>query len=126
VAGDETTVVAGGDVEYIDQGDKWLVIDNRGSVQKRRTLPKSIRDIGVAPTVRASLEQDAEDAAARDEALANADPLVYVPPAESDEDKAAREKAETEAIAKADEQRTAPPEEPEPTPAPKQAPAKKD
>lgn len=102
---DTDTADEGGGVEYIDQGDKWLVIDNRGSVQRRKTVPKSIRDIGVAPTVRADLEAQYEAAKERDEALANEDPLVTVPPAESDEDREKREKEETEALARADEQR---------------------
>lgn len=102
-----TTVTAedGGTVEYIDQGDKWLIIDNRGPVQRRRTVPKSIRDIGVAPSVRTSLEEEFKTAKERDEELANVDPLVYVPPAETDEDREAREQAEVEALAAADEQR---------------------
>jgi len=108
-----TTVTAeeGGEVTYIDQGDRWLVIDNRGAVQKRKTLPKSVRDIGVAPTVRTALEEEFQAAAERDEEAANVDPLVFVPPAESDEDKAAREQAATEALAAADEQRTGAAEE---------------
>jgi hypothetical protein len=100
----------GEEVEFIDLGDRTLVIDNRGAVQRRDIIPKSSRDIGVSAAVRQELEERIEaDVSAAKEA-AEADPKVNLPPVESDEDIAKREKAAAEAIAKADEAAAAPPE----------------
>lgn len=99
------------DVVYIDEGDRWLKIDNTGPVQRREYLPKSARDIGVATSLRQELEARIESEVtgpAKDAAAAAKNPAATrLPPAESDEDRAKREKAAAEAIAKADEQQAA-------------------
>ena len=94
-------------ITYVDLGDRTLEIDNRGPVQRRTILPKSARDIGVATAMRQELEDriEAEHVApAKMAEEAASDPNANLPPAESDEDRAKREKAAEEAIAKADEQ----------------------
>ena len=94
--------------EYIDLGDRWLEIDNSGPVQRRTVLPKSTRDMGVAAAVRQELEARIETEFPKVEEV---DPKDNLPPVESDDDRAKREKATAAALAKADEQQAAPVEE---------------
>ena len=93
------------EITYVDLGDRWMEIDNRGDVQRRTILPKSARDIGVATALRQELEARIEqEVIAPAKAAEEADPLDSLPPAESDEDREKREKKAQEQIAKADEQ----------------------
>jgi hypothetical protein len=98
----------GGSVEYIDLGDRTLVIDNSGPVQRREVLPKALRDIGVTPQMRQELEARIEGeqaVAAAAAADAERDPTEDLPPAEDYEAVQAREAAE--AVAKANEAQSA-------------------
>lgn len=86
----DTTVIEaedGGTIEYVDLGDRTLVIDNTGDVQRREILPKSLRSVGVTPQQRQELEEriEAENAAAlkaREETAEEPYPTESLPPVE--------------------------------------------
>jgi hypothetical protein len=93
-------------ITHIDMGDHWLEIDNRGPVQQRRSLPKSLRGFGVTAKVHKELEDRIQNEVVIPAQVAAeaADPENLLPPVEDDDAIEKREKKATEALAKADRQ----------------------
>jgi hypothetical protein len=93
-------------ITHIDMGDHWLEIDNRGPVQQRRSLPKSLRGFGVTAAVRKELEDRVQNEVVIPAKVAAeaADPDNLLPPVEDDDAIAKREKKAAEQIAAADKQ----------------------
>lgn len=86
----------GGEITYVDQGDRTLVIDNRGPTQQRYTLPKSQRgSIAVSAAVRQELEDrvetEIEPLRKLREEEANPDVDDLLPPVEDPDDVKKRE-----------------------------------
>jgi hypothetical protein len=107
----DTVIEAGdGDLTYIDMGSYWIEVDNRGAFQTQRHLPKSLRSIGVDPSVRQELEARIENAntdVAEDELFKSVSVDEYLPPAETTEDRQKREEEAASALEQAGEQQKA-------------------